>query len=95
MKAIIDDQASDDLDEIYAWIAKDRPEAADSVIDRILTAIGNLARLPHMGHAGRVAGTYEWVVRGLPYIIVSEIARERNELVVIGVFHRAQEKRRR
>ncbi|HEX4052943.1 MAG TPA: type II toxin-antitoxin system RelE/ParE family toxin [Tepidisphaeraceae bacterium] len=94
MKPIIDDQASDDLDKIYAWIAKDRPAAADAVVDRILAAIANLARLPHMGHAGRVAGTFEWVVRSLPYIIVYEIVRERNELIVIGVFHGAQEKRR-
>jgi toxin ParE1/3/4 len=94
MRAIIDDQASDDLDKIYAWIAKDRPAAADAVIDRILAAIANLALHPRLGHAGRIRGTYEWVVRGLPYIVVYEIFRERDELVVIGVFHGAQEKRR-
>jgi plasmid stabilization system protein ParE len=77
MNAVVDDQASDDLDEIYAWIAKDRPEAADSVNDRILAAIESLARLPQMGHAGRVPGTYEWVVHGLPYIIVFRSAQEK------------------
>jgi plasmid stabilization system protein ParE len=94
MKPVIGAQAADDLDKIYAWIAKDRPAAADSVVERILAAVAILARLPHMGHAGRVPGTYEWVVRGLPYIIVYEIVRERNELVVIGVFHGAQQNRR-
>jgi toxin ParE1/3/4 len=39
-----------------------------------------------MGHAGRVAGTYEWVVRGLPYIIVYQTgAADSDEALILGV----------
>jgi plasmid stabilization system protein ParE len=93
MKVVIDENTSDDLDEIYNCIAKERPNAADSVISRIFAAIENLGRLPRMGHRGRVAGTYEWVVSGLPYVIVYEIQPEQNRIVILGVFHGAREAR--
>jgi plasmid stabilization system protein ParE len=43
-----------------------------------------------MGHIGRVPGTQEWVVRGLPYIIVFEV--DADEVVILGVFHAAQDR---
>ena len=44
-----------------------------------------------MGHAGRIAGTHEWVVRGLPYIIVYQTgATDFDEVLILGVFHAAQ-----
>jgi toxin ParE1/3/4 len=46
-----------------------------------------------MGHAGRVVGTYEWVVRGLPYIIVYQTsAADADEVLILGVFHAAQDR---
>ena len=53
MKVIIREAAYDDLDRIYAWIAKDRPQSADSVIDRILEAAERLGSFPYMGHVGK------------------------------------------
>ena len=35
MRVIIREAAYDDLDRIYAWIAKDRPRSAAAVIDRV------------------------------------------------------------
>jgi plasmid stabilization system protein ParE len=43
MKVIIREAAYDDLDRIYAWIARDRPRTADSVIERILESGERLA----------------------------------------------------
>jgi hypothetical protein len=34
----------------------------------------------------------EWIVRGLPYIIVYEVFEERGELHILGVFHQAQKR---
>ena len=59
MRVIIREAAYDDLDRIYAWIAKDRPRAADAVIERILESGERLGRFPYMGHQGRAPGTYE------------------------------------
>lgn len=93
MKVIIDEEARDDLDKIYAWIAKDSPTIADSVIERILKVVEYLEQLPHLGHPGRAQGTFEWVVKGLPYLIVYELPSGRAELIITGIFHGAHENR--
>jgi toxin ParE1/3/4 len=90
VKVIIREAAYDDLDGIYAWIAKDRPRSADAVIDRILESADRLGRFPHMGHIGRAPGTYEWVVPGLPYILVYEVHAADDLVAVAAVFHGAQ-----
>jgi toxin ParE1/3/4 len=92
MKVIIREAAYDDLDRIYAWIAKDRPRSANAVIDRILESAGRLARFPYMGHPGRVRGTYEWVIPGLPYILVYQIREDEDLVSVDAVFHGAQDR---
>jgi toxin ParE1/3/4 len=39
-----------------------------------------------------VPGTHEWTVPGLPYIIVHEVNKESEEIVVLGAFHGAQDR---
>jgi plasmid stabilization system protein ParE len=43
-----------------------------------------------MGHVGRAPGTYEWVVPGLPYILVYTINANDDEVTIVGVFHGAR-----
>jgi len=63
------------------------------VAARIRLAVERLAEFPRMGRAGRVAGTHEWVVRGLPYIIVYEIGTiDPDELLILGIFHGARDR---
>jgi toxin ParE1/3/4 len=45
-----------------------------------------------MGHVGRARGTYEWVVVGLPYIIVYEIDEVAQEVAIVAVFHGARDR---
>ena len=90
MKVIIREGAYDDLDRINAWIANDHPGSAESVIDRILESAERLGRFPYMGHVGRAPDTYEWVVTGLPYIIVYKMNTNDGEIDVVAVFHGAQ-----
>jgi toxin ParE1/3/4 len=63
MRVIIQEAAYEDLDRIYAWIAKDRPRAADAVIARILRSAQRLSRFPYLGYPGQVPSTYEWIYR--------------------------------
>ena len=44
-----------------------------------------------MGRAGRDEGTREWVVPRLPYIVIYEADEEGAEVIVIAVFHGAQD----
>ncbi|HWZ40137.1 MAG TPA: type II toxin-antitoxin system RelE/ParE family toxin [Bradyrhizobium sp.] len=79
--------------EIYGYIGDRSPAAATQVAARIRLAAERLTEFPKMGRTGRVAGTHEWVVHGLPYIIVYEIGTtDPNEVVILGVFHAAQDR---
>ena len=57
----------------------------------IRAAMELLSYFPHFGHPGVAPGTYEWVVRGTPYIVVYELTGH-DELMVLGVFHGAQDR---
>jgi addiction module RelE/StbE family toxin len=85
-------RAQHDLESIYEYIHQHNPKAAREVIARIRAAADQLAVWPFMGHLGRAAGTHEWVVVGLPYIIVYEIVEAAGEVAVIAVFHGAQQR---
>jgi plasmid stabilization system protein ParE len=93
-------QARRQIVSIYNYIADRSPTAARQVVLRIRLAAEGLTDFPRMGRAGRVRGTHEWVVRGLPYIIVYEIGMsdivyeigmsDPEEVLILGVFHAAQ-----
>ena len=57
--------------EVIRYIAADDPAAAARVADQIEAAGAQLADFA-TGRAGRVRGTYEKVVSGLPYILAYE-----------------------
>lgn len=44
-----------------------------------------------MARLGSVSGTYEWVVRGTPYLLVYEIDEAGGEILILAVFHGAQD----
>ncbi|HYD70919.1 type II toxin-antitoxin system RelE/ParE family toxin [Azospirillum sp.] len=66
---------------ICDWIDARNPQAAERVGRRILDVADRLAALPGMGRTGRVEGTREFAVPGLPYVIV--YANDDGESVVI------------
>ena len=45
-----------------------------------------------MGHVGRAPGTYEWVVTGLPYIVVYRLDSDHDEVQIIAIFHGVQDR---
>ena len=59
---------------------------------RILDDIARLARFPLIGHAGRIAGTHEWVVVGFSLHRRHVIDEDHDELIVVGVFHAARDR---
>lgn len=92
MRVIIDEDAYGDIDHIAAWIAKDSPRAARNVVQKIIDAIERLSLFPEMGRRGRAHGTLERVVSGTPYIVVYEISRKPDAVVVTAVFHGSQDR---
>lgn len=45
-----------------------------------------------MARNGQVEDTREWVMPRLPYIAVYRVYAERDEVVIVGVFHGARER---
>jgi|SRR5271157_5449603 len=95
MRVIFDDEALDDLQRIFAWIAKDNHRAAEGLIARIFDKAELLAipALTDMGRPGLDPGTRELIEH--PYIIVYEVHEDRGEVVVLSIVHGAQDRERR
>ncbi len=76
------------LTEIVVYIAEDNPTAAISVKERIEQATTHLSANPRMGRQGRIDGTRELVVSGLPYVIPYRLRFGRVE--ILDVIHAAR-----
>ena len=77
---------------LLQYIAADDPAAATRVAERLEAAIGGLAQMP-TGRRGRVAGTYEKVVAGLPYIVaytLGESPAGEDRVTVLRIIHGAR-----
>ena len=78
--------------EVIAYIAADDPVAAAKVAERIEKAIDDLAETP-TGRRGRVSGTYEKVVAGLPYIVayaLGDMPTGEGRLTILRIIHGAR-----
>lgn len=84
--------ALNDLKGQVSYIARDNPTAARRVAASIRQTGDALADFA-TGHPGRVAGTYEKSVTGLPYIIAYAIDAHGDEevIVVLHVIHTARD----
>lgn len=80
--------ALNDLAELRAYIARDKPRAAAGVARRILHAVNHQEQYPRMGRSGRVAGTRELVVSDTPYLVAYRIQGE--TIVLLRVLHGAR-----
>lgn len=80
--------AADDLRTIRAYIARDSNTAAGAVVQRIRESIAHLRRHPELGRPGRITGTRELVVAGLPYLAVYRLHDSTGE--VLRALHDAQ-----
>lgn len=87
------DQAIDDLIEIRRYIANDNPIAARNIAARIKKAVNALNEHSALGRYGRIEGTRELVVPGLPYIIPYRV--KNGVIEVLRVFHTAREQKAR
>ena len=76
------------LEEIRAFVAMDKPEAAERLATRIVAVVEALRNQPYLGRAGAEPGIRELVIGGTPYIILYRVRR--NHAVILTVWHAAQ-----
>jgi toxin ParE1/3/4 len=88
MKIIWYSEAVQDLAELRELIRRDNPRAAQSVAQRILKIVALLRDQPSLGKPGRVEGTRELVVPGLPLTIPYRVRQK--EIQILRVFHQSQ-----
>ena len=77
-----------DVNAIWDFIASENPAAAEIVDSRILSTVAGLTEHPRRGRPGRVAGTRELVIPGLPYIVV--YATSETQVAIVRVIHAAR-----
>jgi toxin ParE1/3/4 len=80
--------AANDLLEITRFIRKDNPSAAISVAQTLFEAANSLDNFPSRGRLGRISGTRELVISGLPYIVVYQIEVE--AILILHIYHGAR-----
>jgi addiction module RelE/StbE family toxin len=73
------------LDKEASSIAKQNPEVAAQIVERIGTAVRKLASYPALGQPGRVPGTRELVITGTPYLIPYRVRGD--ALEILRVLH--------
>ena len=84
MKVVYRLAALQDLAQHRDYITQFDPGAASRVAETIRRSISRLELFPMSGRAGAVAGTYELVVPGLPYITVYRV---HDVVEVVVIFH--------
>ncbi len=65
------------LREIRAYVARDKPEAAERLAMRIVTVVEALGNHPHLGRVGAKPGIRELVIGSTPYIVLYRVQGER------------------
>jgi len=80
--------ASIALEQIQDFIAQENPEAATLVIKDIFHTVERLKDHPKSGRKGRVRGTYELILSGLPYIVPYQV--KQREIQILSVYHSAR-----
>jgi len=78
--------ANKDLDNIEVYIYQANPKAAKEVVLTIISKIKTILAInPRIGRPGRIIGTREYIIKGLPYIIPYRV--KSGILEVIRVLH--------
>ena len=78
-----------DLRSVQEFIAEDNPDAAARVHSAIRASVGLLADHPNLGRAGRVEGTRELIIVGLPYIVAYRVVDD--QVRILAVVHTSRQ----
>ena len=79
--------ADNDLESIEEYIGPDNAESAFRTLAEIVRQVEMLEEHPGMGRPGRVEGTRELVIAGLPYVVA--YLHRGDTVAVLRVLHGA------
>jgi addiction module RelE/StbE family toxin len=90
MRLTLNERAGADLERIRAYIARDNPDAAGRIAERLLSGLSLLANHPHLGRPGRMEETRELIFSGLPYIGIYRVHEKKELVEVLRIVHAAR-----
>lgn len=76
------------LQEIRAYVAQDKLDAAARLATRIVAVVEALRNHPYLGRAGSEPGIRELVIGGTPYIVLYRVRGGR--VIINTIWHGAQ-----
>ena len=80
------------LREIQAYVATDKPLAAERLAMRIVAVIEALRNHPHLGRVGAGPGVRELVIGGTPYVVMYRV--QARQVTINTIVHGTQRKGR-
>ena len=83
-------EALTDFKSQIEYIALENENAARRLARRVREAGSKLGHSPS-GRPGPKPGVYELVISGTPYILVYALPEDRSEVVILRIFHGAQD----
>lgn len=75
------------LEQEAEYIAKDDPQAARLVVERIYNTVSLLKDNPSLGHPGRLPGTRELVIPKTRYVLPYRVRARLQQIEILRVFH--------
>ncbi len=79
------EKALDNLDAAVEYITADNPVAAKKVAQKIWDSVQLLKTQPGIGRPGRVVGTRELIITGLPYVV--PYVEKHGVVVILRIMH--------
>jgi len=76
------------LRELRAYVARDKPEAAERLATRIVAMVEALRNHPRLGRVGAEPGIRELVIGSTPYIVLYRVRDQR--ITISTIWHAAQ-----
>jgi toxin ParE1/3/4 len=80
------------LQEIRAYVARDKPVAAERLAIRIVAVTEALRDHPYLGHVGTESGVRELIIGGTPYVLLYRV--QGKKVTIHTIWHAAQRKNR-
>jgi len=89
MTLIWSPEALQDLRDIRAYISQHDPNAAKTIVARIVARVGEQLPInPEIGRLGRVSGTRELVISNTPFVVPYRIRAD--QIDILRVYHSAR-----
>src|SRR5882672_8126095 len=76
------------IEAIHRLISRDRPRAADGIVERIRGRINDLLQFPEQGRESPRRGHRELPIAGTPYIVTYRVGRD--DIQIVRVRHGAR-----